>query len=312
VVINGTELTADFVVPSDASTGNYTLHVDDLSQANAFTVLAGQVPALASVSPDNAEQGTLVNTTITGENTSWEGGTPVVLLSLSANPSETIPGTNVVVVNNTTLTADFDIPFEATPGLWDLYADALVLENAFTVVDVIPVLVSIDPASATQGDQVTTLITATDSRFTLSAPEVSLSFPGLPGEVIEASQVNVLNDTQLEATFIIPENASPGLWDLHVDEMMLTGAFTVNLLIGLGDNLLALVSVYPNPAIERIVVENAHGADLSIYSSAGELVVARRIGSGKQTVDVSALPAGVYVVRLLMEGKAKIEKLLVN
>jgi hypothetical protein len=312
VVVNGTELTADFVVPSDASTGNYTLHVDDLSQTNAFTVLAGQVPALASISPDNAEQGILVNTTITGENTSWVGTTPVVLLSLSANPSETIPGTNVVVVNSTTLTADFDIPFEATPGIWDLYADALVLENAFTVVDVVPVLVSIDPASATQGDQVTTLITATDSRFTLGVPEVSLSFPGLPGEIIEASQVNVLNDTQLEATFIIPENASPGLWDLHVDEMMLTGAFTVNMLIGLGDNLLALVSVYPNPASERMIVENAHGADLAIYSSAGELVVARRIGSGKQIVDVSALPAGVYVVKLLMEGKAKIEKLLVN
>jgi plastocyanin len=312
VVVSNTELTADFTIPADASTGNYTVHVDALDQANAFTVLVALTPALAGISPDNGKQGLLVPTTITAENTSFVGVNHSVYLSFHADPLEIIQGAGVVVVDNTTLTADFDIPYEATPGLWDLHVDALTLQNAFTVIDVIPSLVSIVPDSANQGEQVSSLITALDSRFLLSTPAVSLSFSSNPSEVIDASSVNVLNDTQLEAVFDIPTTALVGGWDLHVDDMVIIEGFTVNLLAGLNDLTETLVRIYPNPASQVLYVENAAGADVAVFNTAGENVEAQRITSDKQVFDISRLYPGIYVVRIRMNGNDRVEKLLVN
>ncbi len=312
VVVTNTEVTADFTIPSDASTGNYTVHVDALIQDNGFTVLAALVPALSSISPDNGLQGHLVPATITAENTSFVGTNPSVSLSLHANPSETIPGTNVAVLNNITLTADFDIPYVATPGLWDLHVDALVLQNSFSVIDVIPYLVSINPDSANQGEQVTSLITAVDSRFTLSAPAVSLSFTGNPSEVIDASSVNILSDTQLEAVLDIPIGALAGSWDVHVDDMVLTQGFTVNLLSGIGDPREILIRTYPNPAGQLFFIENAAGADVTVFNTEGKNIVAQKITSEKQAIDISRLSPGIYIVRIRINGIDRVEKLLVN
>jgi hypothetical protein len=312
MVVNSTELTADFDIPANASTGNYTLHVDALTQANAFTVLPALVPALSSITPNSGKQGNQVSTTVTAENTTWVGTTPAVSMSLSGNPAEEFDATSVVVVNNTTLTAVFDIPFEATPGLWDLHVDALTLSNSFTVIDVVPTLVSIDPNTATQGDQVTTLITAFESRFTLFTPEVSLNNPANPGEIIPATSLNVLSDVQVEAVFDIPENSSAGVWDLHVDEMELQGAFTINILIGIGDYMADLVHIYPNPASQRFFIDHASGADLTLFNSNGLSVVSARIQSERQAIEVGSLPKGVYVVRIVKGGDTRVEKIMVN
>lgn len=298
VVVSNTELTADFAIPIDASTGNYTIHVDALEQDNGFTVLAVLVPALFSISPDNGEQGYLVPATITAENTLFIGTTPSVSLSLHANPSETFPGTNVLVVNNTTLTADFDIPYTATPGLWDLHVDTLVLQNSFTVIDVIAGLVSIIPDSANQGEQVTSTITAIDSRFTLFTPAVSLSFSNNPAEIITAASVNVKSDTEAEAVFNIPAFASVGSWDVHVDEMVLIEGFTVNLIAGINDPVKTQVRIYPNPADGLFFIENADNADMTIFNSQGKNIVAQKITSEKQAIYISRLSPGIYIVRI--------------
>jgi plastocyanin len=311
-VINAAELTADFSIPANASTGNYSVHVDGLEQSNAFTVLSALVPALSGLSPDNGEQGSLMPVTITAENTTFVGNSPVVLLSLHANPGEVITATNIVVVNNTTLTADLDIPYQATPGLWDLNVDDLSLENAFTVIDVIPFLVSISPNSGMKGEMVTTLITAADSRFTLSSPVVMLSFSSNPDEMIDAASVNVLSDTQVEAVFDIPLAASPGLWDLAVDEMMLPQAFTVDLPIGIEEPVSGLVKLYPNPASSQVNILNASGSDLSVYNILGENVMSQSVTSESQTLDISHLTHGMYIVQIKKAGITNTQKLRVK
>jgi plastocyanin len=298
VVVSNTELTADFTIPADASTGNYTIHVDALDQANAFTVLAALVPALSGISPDNGKQGELVPTTITAENTSFVGGNHSVFLSLHVNSSETIQAANVVIVNNTTLTADFDIPYMATPGLWDLHVDVLELQNAFTVIDVVPSLVSIVPDSANQGEQLTSVITAVDSRFMMMPPAVSLSLSSDPAVTISASSVNVLSDVQVEAVFNIPPAATVGSWDVHVDEMILIQGFTVNLFTGINDPLAIGVRIYPNPADEQFFIENAAGAYVSVFNTEGTNIMGQRITSDKQAVDINRLSPGVYIIRI--------------
>ena len=311
-VVNATEVTADFSIPSNASTGNYTIHVDALDQPNAFTVLAAMLPALSSISPNSGDQGNMVSTTITAENTTFVGSNPAVFLSLHANPSEAITGTNVVVLNNTMLTADFDIPYQATPGLWDLMVDELMLENSFTVIDVVPYLVSIDPNSANQGEQVTTLLTAADSRFTLLSPSVSLSFSGNPSEVINATGINVLSDTQAEAVFDIPSGASAGNWDVHADEMLLEEGFTINLISGIDKPFASQYRLFPNPAQGHFYIENANGQEVVVYNIVGEVVSSRLLLSSKERIGIDDLSNGVYIVRI-SDGKGfRTERLVVN
>lgn len=309
-VISPTVIHAQFTIPVSASVGLWNVHVNTLVLPNGFTVIE-VIPAITFMSPNFAHQGDSFNGTVFGQNTSWTG-TPSVYLSYSVNPSEIINGSNVVVTSNTELTADFDIPYVATPGLWDLHVDALILQNSFTVIDVIPYLVGINPDSANQGEQVTSLITAVDSRFTLSSPSVSLSFTGNPSEVIDASIVNVLNDSQLEAVFNIPADASAGSWDVHVDDMVLIEGFTVNLLSGIGDPLETLVQTFPNPASHLFFIENAAGADVTVFNTMGKNIVAQKITSEMQAIDISQLSPGIYIVRIMMNGNDRVEKLLVN
>ncbi|NTV83600.1 MAG: T9SS type A sorting domain-containing protein [Bacteroidales bacterium] len=312
IVVSPTEITADFDVPADAMTGNYNVFVDGLSQSNGFTVLQAATPALTGIDPDNGEQGSLVMTTITAENTMFGGSDPLVSLSLHSNPAEIITASGVTVINNTTLQADFDLPYEATPGLWDLHVDDLVLTNTFTLVDVVPFLVGIEPDSALRGETVTTVITAADSRFTLSEPVIFLNNNEDPLETIAASSVTVINDFTAEAVFTVPASASTGFWDLNVDEMILDKAFTVLLVSGLGDLAADMLKIYPNPADQQFFIDNAKGSELSVYRTNGELVMKMMVMNEKQTVNISELSRGLYLVKIHMNGITRVEKLLVN
>ena len=293
--------------------GNYsykcTPHVS-MGMVGSFTATA-PAPLLISIIPNHALQGESFLATITGSNTNFSG-TPAVSLAFSNNPGETINATSVTVVSPTVLHAQFTIPVSASTGLWDVHVNALALPDAFTVIEVIPYLVSINPDSANQGEQVTTLITAADSRFTLSAPAVALSFTGNPSEIVDASSVNVLSDSQLEAVFNIPAVASPGSWDVHVDDMVLAGGFTVNLLSGIGETPETLVRTFPNPASQLFYIENAAGADVMVFSPEGKNILAQKIASEKQSVDITSLSPGIYIVRIRLDGNDRVEKLMVK
>jgi DNA-binding beta-propeller fold protein YncE len=54
------------------------------------------------------------------------------------------------------------------------------------------------------------------------------------------------------------------------------------------------LTVYPNPATGVVYVENEGNSEVALYSVKGELLL-RTVGS---VVDLSALPSGVYVVKV--------------
>lgn len=56
--------------------------------------------------------------------------------------------------------------------------------------------------------------------------------------------------------------------------------------------------VYPNPVSGQLIIEGAAGAELLLSDGLGRAVLRFRIGSAKQTADLSALPAGIYILRL--------------
>jgi hypothetical protein len=175
-----------------------------------------------------------------------------------------------------------------------------------------PLLISIVPDIATQGDAVLTTITAENTRFTQESPAVELSFSGDPLETIATSDVTVISDFVVEATFSIPASASAGSWDVHVDELTIEDGFTVELLSGIGTGAMELARIYPNPASRQFFMENSHGAELSILNSKGEILQRSVIGSDKQAIDISQLSTGIYFLRLQAGSMIRTEKLLVK
>jgi hypothetical protein len=58
------------------------------------------------------------------------------------------------------------------------------------------------------------------------------------------------------------------------------------------------VKVYPNPANDFITIEGAEGSALVIHNSLGQRVMQLRLSSNKQMIDIAALPANMYILKL--------------
>ena len=56
------------------------------------------------------------------------------------------------------------------------------------------------------------------------------------------------------------------------------------------------VKVYPNPTQDILMVENAQGDVLRLYSMDGRLLVTQAVESGSVQVDVAELPTGNYLL----------------
>lgn len=175
-----------------------------------------------------------------------------------------------------------------------------------------PALVSIVPDHAQQGESILATITAENTEFTGTSPVVTLSLNQNPSEVIEASNVTVVNDTTLTAGFDIPANATAGLWDLNVDELSLAGAFTVNLIASTGETIFAQTRIYPNPASERLFIENARGLESTLFNAQGEIITEAIIAGNLHEMNVNGLPAGFYFLRISDGMNVRVEKLIVN
>jgi uncharacterized repeat protein (TIGR01451 family) len=73
-----------------------------------------------------------------------------------------------------------------------------------------------------------------------------------------------------------------------------------------------LLIVSPNPADAQFRFLSAAPAELSIFNAVGDLISTQNLGIGLQEVNTSALPSGIYLVRLNAEGRVKTGKVVVS
>lgn len=65
-----------------------------------------------------------------------------------------------------------------------------------------------------------------------------------------------------------------------------------------------LVKVYPNPANDFITLENESAFEaISIYNVLGQEVLSKVSNSNTETLNISSLDAGIYVIKSISEGK---------
>lgn len=69
-------------------------------------------------------------------------------------------------------------------------------------------------------------------------------------------------------------------------------------------------SVYPNPAYENLIIESPQKAVIEIYNIQGQLIKAIETSSNKESVNVSALPNGLYYVKVNAEKGVTVKKFI--
>jgi hypothetical protein len=68
-------------------------------------------------------------------------------------------------------------------------------------------------------------------------------------------------------------------------------------------------SLYPNPVKSELYLKNIHPADqLFIYNLNGKIMIQRQLNQPEESIDVSAYPNGLYLLRVEGRNGTKVKK----
>ena len=59
-----------------------------------------------------------------------------------------------------------------------------------------------------------------------------------------------------------------------------------------------VLNLFPNPVRNKLSVTMAQQAEISVYNLNGQLHIRQQLNAGSNTLDLSSMPAGVYIVRI--------------
>jgi len=238
-----TSLIVWFDIPTDAGTGLYDLNVYNdidgtLTLHDGFMITPCNI---VSVNPNSAQQGETLSVAITGQDThftqcsgSFQQCSITTVWFSQGSPTYT---KSVWAVDDTLLIAEFAFPIDAETGLHDLNVHndidgTLTLYNGFTITPLNPVLTSITPNGAYQGQSLTVTITgqnthfgqgtilqqgtATTYWFAQATPTTSVIWLTRGNSTIYSTHGEAPGDGLLMAHLNIPADATAGLWDVVV------------------------------------------------------------------------------------------------
>jgi len=81
---------------------------------------------------------------------------------------------------------------------------------------------------------------------------------------------------------------------------------------GVGEVSGAQIKMYPNPANNGFVIENARGAIIKIRSITGSCIMEINIDNDSRWINTSELSEGIYLVEILKDNTYFVQKLLIN
>ncbi len=174
-----------------------------------FQGVRAVAPVLSSISPSSYTRGTSVTVTLTGTGLTGTTSVNVAIVGLGTN-GITVP--SFTVVNDTTITATFNIAATATRSARNVTVTTPGgTSNAVTFTVVAPVLNSISPTSGPRGSVGAQAVPVTlTGQFLTAATGIAVN--GVPGGSagITVSTFTVLNDSTVTATFAIATGATLG------------------------------------------------------------------------------------------------------
>ena len=253
--INDSSLSASFTIPANASLGNYNVNLSNLLDGSLLMQNGFQVKlntALTSISPASATQGQTLAVTITGVNSHFNQASSTISFS-QASSSTMINSATITKISDTSISASFTIPGNTALGnynvnLSNLLDGSLSIPNGFQV-KTNPVLTSVSPTTAIQGQTLAVTIIGVNTHFNQASSTISFS-QASSSTVINSGTITKISDTSISASFTIPANASSGYYNVNLSNLLdgyltLSNGFLIN-----ADTTKSLVSVSPTTGIQ--------------------------------------------------------------
>ncbi len=94
-----------------------------------------------------------------------------------------------------------------------------------------------------------------------------------------------------------------GMYDLAIFPFMEKG-------IGINTVKNDSISIYPNPASDKIFVENVMGSTIKIYDVSGKLLIERKSKNAREEIEVQYLNKGIYFIDIQNNHTKTIQKLM--
>ena len=323
-----------FSIPSTATPGVYSMLVSTTNQGiltkqNAFTINGGTSgnPELASIAPTSSTKGQRLNVTITGKNTQFtQASTVEVYLSGNAGFYQ---ASSTVTQSDTRLRATFDIPTNASSGLYDvevlLDGDNLVLEQSFEIIGdplTDPAVVSISPSFGAPGQILDVTITGKNTNFTQGSNTLDMAIFN-QATYVSPSTFDVISNTQIVARFEIPIDFGIGVYDFGLVSdfdgfMEMPQSFNITA-VGIAEQQNTLVNMYPNPVKDKLMIESTITyTEITIIDITGKQTSCnmnemQHIGSIYTIpMDKFGLKKGIYFIRLESDSGYEYQKFIVE
>ncbi len=145
------------------------------------------------------------------------------------------------------------------------------------------------------------------------------------GSVVWAKSIGGLtndypNDIQPDLSRDFYIAGSLGSTSITIGDTTFLNAGTTNILVAKSGNTPATgtiefsdpagVSIYPNPAINKLTIESLHKSTIEILNMQGQIILQNQLQQGKSDIDISGLARGVYILRMNSNGKSDVKKLV--
>ena len=177
-----------------------------------------------------------------------------------------------------------------------------------------PMVTSVEPDHEQQGYEGELTITGNETEWASGVSDVSFVYHDDNSITFSASIITVVGEELLTVDVIIPEDIVIGVYDVHVDELVLENGFTVDIYDDITDNYLAdVVSVYPNPATDVVSISVPNESKISIIDISGRIM--GQYDNDNLSVlelDISLFNSGLYFVKVVHNGNESTKKLLVK
>lgn len=112
-----------------------------------------------------------------------------------------------------------------------------------------------------------------------------------------------LEDYVGEQVYVAIQCVSNDAFYFMIDDIVIDNPVSV------ANDIDAAVAVYPNPANNVLTIENAQGSDVSVFNMLGQELLRTDVKDNMQTLNVSELPEGSYIVRIANGTEIKTQKL---
>ncbi len=106
-----------------------------------------------------------------------------------------------------------------------------------------------------------------------------------------------------EQIYVAIQCLSDDAFIFMVDDILLDAGVNVS------DAEIKEISIYPNPANDVVTIANAENAEITIVNMLGQRVISQTANSDRETVNVSDLTDGTYIIRIESNDKVTTQKL---